>query len=164
MSDIIRLATGRVITRARAAALGLLDEDGNLKPTKDLDSQGRKLVERDEKRAAWARQQGLPAPEVKTTEDGLIRKQRIEPLRPQNVTKDGTPITDPDVLDAIAAQAAAIEAAQAEGRDLTKGEKRSLTMAINKAKAAAAAADEGQGDPNGPFGDEPEEGAEGDGA
>jgi hypothetical protein len=54
------------------------------------------------------------------------------------VDKDGTPVTDQGVLDAIAAQAAAIEQAKSEDRELSKGEKRALTNAINKAKAAAA--------------------------
>jgi hypothetical protein len=66
-NDTIRLSTGKVLTRSRAQAMGLLDDEGNLKPDKDLDTAGQRLVERDRQRAAWAKQQGLGPPGVMPT-------------------------------------------------------------------------------------------------
>ena len=118
-SDIIRIGS-KTYTRTRAQALGFLDEDGNVRDSVPRDSAAAKIIERDRRRAEWAKQQGLPAPRIaggtvepELTEDGQLKVTAApEPLRPQNVSADGTPVTDEETLAAIAERTAQIEAAR----------------------------------------------------
>lgn len=86
-ADLVQI-NGKVITRARARALGLLTDDGAPKADAIVPSQRkgtkRPIVQK-------AKPKAKPAP--------------IEPLRPRNVDHDGTPITDEATLAAIAAKA-----------------------------------------------------------
>lgn len=149
MSDIVRLPGGKIITRSRAQALGMLDANGDLKPGMAPDSAGARIIEQDRKAAAWAKQQGLPAPvsrrsgeDVATTADGRIKPvAKIEPLKPANVDPSGAAITDEATLAAIAAETAAIEAAKVAATGPTPAEKRLATMAANKAAREAAEAE-----------------------
>lgn len=149
-SDIVRLPGGKVVTRSRAMALGLLDKDGNVKDTVPVDSQAAKVLRQDARAAEWAKSQGLPAPTPRaakadgprTTTDGiLIKEKRIEPLRPTNVDSTGTAVTDEATLAAIAAETAAIDAAKVAEVGPTPAQKRLATMAANKAAREAAEAE-----------------------
>lgn len=134
MSDTVTLPSGQVITRGRAQALGLLDDDGNIKSSVPADSAAAQVLEQDARRIAWDKQQGIAGElaaieaerervrlalggEPQVTEDGIVkpaRKQRV--ARPRNVTKDGTPVEDEATLAKIAAAAAEFEAKRvAEG-------------------------------------------------
>lgn len=121
-SDTFKLPGGRVITRRRAVAIGLIDEAGNhLKVIPD--STAARVLQREERAKAWTERQAqggrrrrLPGATEgpATTEDGKMRvKREPKPLKPQNVTPEGEPITDEETLAEIAAKTEAIEAAKA---------------------------------------------------
>ncbi len=151
MSDIVRLPGGKVMTRSRAQALGMLDDAGNIRADVPADSAAERILRQDTRAAEFAKRQGLAAPaprtrrsgeDVATTADGLIKPGRkVQPLRPGNVDASGAPVTDEAVLAAIAAQTAMIEQAKADGIDLTPAQKRAATKAINAARAQALAAE-----------------------
>ena len=126
MNTLFKLPGGRAIPLQRAINMGLCDAEGNAL-TPPMDSQAARLVRQEERKAAWAARQAkapgrrrpqvvatkVAAPEV--TEDGLPKRRRKEPepLKPQNVTPEGEPITDEETLAEIAAKTAALEAAKA---------------------------------------------------
>lgn len=123
--DTIALPGGKIITRARAFALGLVDADGNLKDDVPTDSAAAKVLAKDAKAAEWAAKQGLPAPkrrapraeaddaDIDINEDGTPKpKRRKKVAVPQNVDAEGNPVTDEETLARIAAETAAIEAAR----------------------------------------------------
>lgn len=82
-ADLVKV-NGRLVTRSRALALGLLKEDGAPKEGAILPSQTK----------------GVKRPIVQKAKPK--KKAAIEPLRPQNVDHDGNPVTDEAILAAIA--------------------------------------------------------------
>lgn len=96
--DTVRLPGGRTMTRARAKALGYLNAAGHVQPEKVPDSQGLKRAERERRANEWAEKQGVKAQPIV--------------LRPRNVDPAGEPVVDPEVLNAIAARTAQIEAGE----------------------------------------------------
>jgi hypothetical protein len=137
-SDVVRLPSGKVMPFTRAMALGFLNPDGSLVDNVPTDSQAAKIIARDEKRAEWTKSQRIEE-ERAAIAATLTRGQKAaatraanraakavggEPdidvevvvpkvLRPGNVDHSGNPVTDPETLDRIAAETAALEAAKA---------------------------------------------------
>lgn len=114
MSDTVTLPSGQVITRGRAQALGLLDDDGNIKSSVPADSAAAQVLEQDARRIAWDKQQGI-AGELAAIEAERERVRLALGGEPQ-VTEDGLPI---------------------EGVALTRGQKAAATRAANAAAKAA---------------------------
>jgi hypothetical protein len=111
MGDVVRIG-GKMMTRSRAFALGLIDEKENLTPKglRMADTVGMKAEAAREREAEWRRRQGLPPIEepVATTPDGQIKRRRKpKPLVPRNVDHEGNEVTDEETLQAIADAAAA---------------------------------------------------------
>jgi hypothetical protein len=100
-SGTVRLRD-RVYTMARAEALGYVARMTNGEwvlttlGRESMDYAGAKEAERAARAAWWRIRQGLDKPPERRRKAEASAK--AEPLRPQNVTKDGEPITDEKVL------------------------------------------------------------------
>lgn len=137
-TPLFALPGGRRIPMQRAIAMGLVDGDGNVLKAKP-DSQAERLLRKEERKANWAKRQADKPKRAKITvrasgtgtdvegEEGEIvvpvrggrvapakRRKEPEPLKPQNVTPEGVPITDEAVLAEITAKTAEIERQKAE--------------------------------------------------
>lgn len=132
MNGVVKVG-GKTYTIARAFALGLISgtvEAPGVVPTGTPDR-----TPAPAKVPAASRRRGRPpkaklakgqtvlplrpsGPKLETTEDGVITEPRaarkLKALLPRNVDHDGVPIEDPEVLDRIAEDTAAMEAARAE--------------------------------------------------
>lgn len=116
MSDIIRLPNGKTVTRSLARARGWIDLGGNLTTLAPRNSVEQEAIEKRRREAEWRRRQGLDAPpedspEEATALSGQPARRVVEPLRPQNVTPEGEPVTDEVTLKEIETKTAIIESA-----------------------------------------------------
>jgi len=114
MTDAIRLPNGKTVTYARALNRGWIDADGNLTDSAPRPAREQLEVEKRARAVKWRKDQGLPPLAADVDEElALAGKpaRKVKPLKPQNVTPDGEPITDKALLDEIAAKTAAIEKA-----------------------------------------------------
>lgn len=118
--DSVRLPNGSITTVNRARARGWIDADGNLTPLAPQPTRVQAEREKAARARDWKRRQGLPLPEEDSAEEkaALAGKpaKRVKPLKPQNVTPEGEPVTDANLLAEIAERTAAIERAEKAAR------------------------------------------------
>lgn len=115
-TDIVRIG-GRIITRGRALAMGWIDAKGNVTAKAEALFGADALVAGGpvSNKARKAKRQ---SDDVDLTPDGrLLKRREPKPLKPQNVTHDGEPVTDEAELARIAAETARIEAEKAAARE-----------------------------------------------
>jgi len=115
VSDSVRLPNGKITTFARARSRGWVDAEGNLTDAAPRPTREQAEIEKRARAIKWRKDQGLPAlaedsPEEQAALAGKPAR-KVKPLKPQNVTPEGEPITDKALLDEIAAKTAAIEKA-----------------------------------------------------
>lgn len=119
-ADLVKIG-GKMMTVNRARALGLLDKNNAPKAGAENSPavKGNKPktgpVKNDARKAALA----LAVAAEEAVAQGK-KPPKIKPLVPQNVTKDGEPVTDEATLAQIAAETAAIEAQHAAEREAAK--------------------------------------------
>jgi len=114
MTDAIRLPNGKTVTYARALNRGWITPDGELTDAAPRPAREQLEVEKRARAIKWRKDQGLPPLEDTPEELAALAgkpARKVKPLKPQNVTPDGEPITDKALLDEIAAKTAAIEKA-----------------------------------------------------
>ena len=120
MTDAVRLPNGKTVTTARARSRGWIDADGNLTALAPRPVREQAIIDKEIRSRQWRERQGL-APAGDTADELAAlagkRPSKAEPLRPQNVTPDGEPVTDEALLAEITAQTLAIE-------NLAAGERR----------------------------------------
>jgi hypothetical protein len=109
VNDAIRLPNGKTVTRSRASARGWIDADGNLTAAAPKPSREQAIIDKAQRAKDWRRTQRLDSPEEQAALTGTPAPKVPKPLKPQNVTPDGEPITDKALLAEIATKTAAIE-------------------------------------------------------
>lgn len=96
--------------------LKLINADGTPNEEKIAAINPSPRAKREARQEQWAARQRLDTEALKeraVKQTPLVPKgKKVQPLRPKNV-KNGVPVEDPEVLDAIAERTAAIEAAKA---------------------------------------------------